>query len=101
MRVFLAGASGVIGIRVLPLLVSQSHVVAAMTRSPGKDGQLAKLGGEPVRCDVYDLEALTAAVTAFEPDAVMHQLTDLPDTLDESQCKWARTTGCELQERTT
>jgi nucleoside-diphosphate-sugar epimerase len=83
MRVFLAGASGVIGIRVLPLLASGGHVVAAMTRSPQKADQLQALGGEPVVCDVYDLEALTAAVVAFAPEAVMHQLTDLPDALDE------------------
>jgi hypothetical protein len=83
MRVFLAGASGVIGVRVLPLLVGRGHIVAAMTRSAGKADQLSALGGEPVVCDVYDLEALKAAVTAFAPEAVVHQLTDLPDGLDE------------------
>jgi uncharacterized protein YbjT (DUF2867 family) len=83
MRVFLAGASGVLGIRALPLLVSGGHVVAAMTRRPDKADQLSALGGEPVICDVYDLEALTDAVTAFAPDVVMHQVTDLPDRLDE------------------
>jgi hypothetical protein len=83
MRVFLAGASGVIGTRVLPLLVGRGHVVAAMTRSAGKADRLLALGGEPVICDVYDLEALKAALTAFAPEAVMHQLTDLPDRLDE------------------
>src|SRR5215471_4661716 len=79
MRVFLAGASGVIGIRVLPLLVSEGHIVAAMTRSAGKADELLALGGEPVVCDVFDLDALEAAVAAFAPEAVMHQLTDLPD----------------------
>jgi putative NAD(P)-binding protein len=79
MRVFLAGASGVIGIRLLPLLVEQGHVVAAMTRSPGKAAHLQELGGEPVVCDVFDAEALTEAVVRFRPDAVVHQLTDLPD----------------------
>ena len=83
-RVFLAGASGVIGIRVVPLLVEAGHAVAGMTRSPRKVEQLAALGAEPVVCDVYDSDALTAAVRAFRPDAVMHQLTDLPDTLAES-----------------
>lgn len=83
MRVFLAGASGVIGIRLLPLLVEQGHVVAAMTRSAGKAEHLRGLGGEPVVCDVFDLERLTEAVTGFCPDAVVHQLTDLPDRLDE------------------
>jgi uncharacterized protein YbjT (DUF2867 family) len=83
MRVFLAGASGVIGVRVLPLLVSQGHAVAAMTRSQKKAAQLLALGGEPIICDVYDLETLTTAVAAFAPDAVMHQLTDLPDRLED------------------
>jgi uncharacterized protein YbjT (DUF2867 family) len=83
MRIFLAGATGVIGIRLLPLLIEAGHTVAAMTRSPGKIGELRTLGAEPVVCDVLDAPALTAAVTAFEPDAVMHQVTDLPDRLDQ------------------
>lgn len=83
MRIFLAGASGVIGIRLLPLLVEQGHVVAAMTRSTGKAEHLQALGGEPVVCDVFDADRLTEAVMEFGPDAVMHQLTDLPDRLDE------------------
>ena len=83
MRVFLAGASGVIGIRLLPLLVGQGHVVAAMTRTSAKAERLRQLGGEPVVCDVFDAERLAGAVTRFRPDAVMHQLTDLPDRLDE------------------
>ena len=83
MRVFLAGASGVIGIRLLPLLVGQGHVVASMTRSPQNAERLRQLGGEPVVCDVFDAELLIEAVTRFEPEAVMHQLSDLPDRLDE------------------
>ena len=83
MRIFLAGATGVIGIRVLPLLVEEGHVVAGMTRSTRKVPQLRALGAEPVVCDVFDPDALARAVTAFGPDAVMDQLTDLPDRLDE------------------
>jgi nucleoside-diphosphate-sugar epimerase len=79
MRIFLAGASGVIGIRLLPLLVNAGHTVAGMTRSSSKLAELEALGAEPVLCDVYDAEALTAAVVRFAPDSVMHQLTDLPD----------------------
>jgi nucleoside-diphosphate-sugar epimerase len=79
MRIFLAGASGVIGVRLLPLLVGAGHEVAGMTRSPGKLDGLKALGAEPVLCDVYDADALQAAVVRFRPDAVMHQLTDLPD----------------------
>ncbi len=79
MRIFLAGATGVIGTRLVPLLAADGHVVAGMTRSAGRAGLLADLGAEPVVCDVYDAPALTAAVTAFRPDLVLHQLTDLPD----------------------
>jgi uncharacterized protein YbjT (DUF2867 family) len=89
-RVFLAGASGVLGIRVLPLLVDAGHVVAAMTRSTGKAGELEALGAQAVVCDVYDRAALTDAVVAFAPDAVMHQLTDLPDRLDDVAAQASR-----------
>jgi nucleoside-diphosphate-sugar epimerase len=83
MRVFLAGASGVIGRRLVPLLVAAGHDVAGMTRSPAKLGQLRALGAEPVLCDVYDAEALRAAVVQFRPDMIMHQLTDLPDDVTQ------------------
>jgi len=79
-RIFVAGASGVIGIRLVPLLVADGHTVAGMTRSPGKAGLLRELGAEPVICDVFDAGALTRAVAAFDPDLVFHQLTDLPDS---------------------
>jgi nucleoside-diphosphate-sugar epimerase len=79
MRIFLAGASGVIGVRLIALLIADGHVVAGMTRTPARGQELAALGAEPVVCDVYDRPALDAAVAAFAPELVMHQLTDLPD----------------------
>lgn len=79
MRVFLAGATGVIGTRLVPLLVAAGHEVAGMTRSPEKVERLRALDAEPILCDVYDAEALNAAVVSFAPDAVVDQLTDLPD----------------------
>ena len=79
MRVFLAGATGVLGIRLVPLLVAGGHTVAGMTRSEHKSAALRALGAEPVICDVYDLEALAAAVQRFAPELVLHELTDLPD----------------------
>jgi uncharacterized protein YbjT (DUF2867 family) len=81
MRIFLAGATGVIGVRLTPLLVEMGHVVAGMTRSPGRIDALDCLGAEPVVCDVFDAESLARAVADFAPDAVIHQLTDLPDRL--------------------
>ena len=82
MRIFLAGASGVIGVRLIPLLVRDRHQVAAMTRSAEKTETLRTLGAEPIVCDVFDATALTAAVCAFRPELVMHQLTDLPDDVE-------------------
>jgi nucleoside-diphosphate-sugar epimerase len=79
MRIFVAGASGVIGIRLVPLLVSAGHEVEAMTRSPQKAEALRALGARPVVCDVYDRDALVGAVVALAPDTVLHQVTDLPD----------------------
>jgi nucleoside-diphosphate-sugar epimerase len=78
-RIFVAGASGVIGVRLVPLLAAGGHVVAGMTRSPGKSGLLRELGAQPVVCDVFDADALTRAVSGFGPEVVFHQLTDLPD----------------------
>lgn len=79
MRIFVAGASGVIGVRLVPLLVADGHEVRGLTRSPGKAELLRDLGAEPIVCDVYDAGALRDAVTSFRPDLVMNQLTDLPD----------------------
>jgi len=83
MRIFMAGGSGVIGVRLIPLLTSAGHTVAAMTRSPQKADLVAGLGAKPVVCDVYDAPALTDAVTGFGPDLLMHQVTDLPDRADQ------------------
>jgi nucleoside-diphosphate-sugar epimerase len=78
-RIFLAGATGVIGVRLVRLLVAAGHEVAGMTRSPDKASLLEELGAKPVICDVFEAGALLEAVTAFRPGVVMHQLTDLPD----------------------
>jgi len=82
MRIFLAGASGVIGIRLVPLLLAGGHQVGAMTRSPGKTERLRSMGAEPIVCDVFEPVQLIGAVSAFAPSMVMHQLTDLPDRVE-------------------
>jgi nucleoside-diphosphate-sugar epimerase len=78
-RIFLAGATGVLGVRLVPLLVADGHTVAGMTRSPGKAASLRALGAEPVVCDVFDRSALEEAVAAFRPEVLIDELTDLPD----------------------
>jgi nucleoside-diphosphate-sugar epimerase len=83
MRIFVAGATGVVGRPLVQELVAAGHQVAGMTRSASKTEMLRGLGAEPIVCDVYDADALRDAVVAFRPDVVVHELTDLPD--DASQ----------------
>lgn len=68
-----------IGIRLVPLLSEAGHVVAGLTRTPAKAALLENLGAEPVVGDVFDRQLIIARMTAFRPDVVIHQLTDLPD----------------------
>ncbi|WP_099039268.1 SDR family oxidoreductase [Mycobacterium neglectum] len=82
-RIFLAGATGVVGSRLVPLLVDSGHTVGAMTRSAGKAPRLSSLGAEPIICDVFDRAGLIAAVKSFSPDVVLHELTDLPDAFED------------------
>jgi nucleoside-diphosphate-sugar epimerase len=77
MRVFLAGATGVIGQRLAVLLRDAGHEVAGTTRSDVKVSMLRALGVTPVVVDVFDPAALAQAVAAAQPDIVIHQLTDL------------------------
>jgi nucleoside-diphosphate-sugar epimerase len=82
MRIFLAGATGVIGRRLLPLLLDDGHQVTGMTRSPQKVDALRAAGAEPVVADGLDAEAVMDAVRAARPQALIHQLTAIPPRLD-------------------
>lgn len=77
MKIFLAGAAGAIGRRLTPLLLTSGHTVVGTTRSADKSAALRAFGAEPVVVDVFDAEALRLAVLTAQPDAVIHQLTDL------------------------
>jgi nucleoside-diphosphate-sugar epimerase len=78
-RIFLAGASGVIGRKLTPMLIDAGHQVAGTARSDAKAERVRELGAEPVVIDVYDAQGLRDVVVDWSPDLVMHQLTDLPD----------------------
>lgn len=82
MRIFVAGATGVIGKPLIRLLAAAGHEVTGTTRSAGKAAMLKSLGASPAVVDVFDAEALKAAVAASQAEAVIHQLTDLPDSSD-------------------
>jgi nucleoside-diphosphate-sugar epimerase len=85
MRVFVAGAAGVIGVPLMPLLKEAGHDVTGTTRSAAKAAALQAAGVTPVIVDVFDAKALHDAMVAARPQVVMHQLTDLPDVIDPAQ----------------
>ena len=87
MRVFLAGATGAIGRPLSYLLVAAGHEVTGTTRSRSKAEELKSRGIEPAVVDVFDSSNLMAAVIGARPDAVIHQLTDLPKVFDQARLK--------------
>ena len=79
MRVFVAGASGAIGTRLVPQLIDAGHEVIGTHRSAQRAERVRALGAEPVRLDLLDPRAVREAVLAAEPEAVVHQATALAD----------------------
>ncbi|MET7426223.1 NAD(P)-dependent oxidoreductase [Dactylosporangium sp. NPDC005555] len=77
MRVFVAGGSGVMGRRLVPLLVARGHQVTATTTTAAKLPLLEELGAEGVVMDGLDGAAVGEAVAAARPDAIVHQMTAL------------------------
>jgi 2-alkyl-3-oxoalkanoate reductase len=82
MRVFLAGATGAIGQRLVPLLVDAGHEVVGSTRTPAKVDGLRLAGATPVVLDGRDGDAVRRAVLEAEPEVVVHQMTALSGDLD-------------------
>jgi nucleoside-diphosphate-sugar epimerase len=82
MKIFVAGGSGAIGARLVPLLVRAGHSVVATTRSADKAGALRDAGASAVVLDALDAAAVRAAVMHARPEVVVHQLTALPARLD-------------------
>ena len=77
MKVFVAGATGVLGRALVPQLVAQGHEVVGMTRSASKQELLRSLGARPVVADALDPDAVAEAVAAAAPEVIVHQLTAL------------------------
>jgi nucleoside-diphosphate-sugar epimerase len=82
MRVFVAGATGAIGKQLVPRLVAAGHEVHGMTRSASKLATLEELGAVPVVADALDPDQVAEAVARARPEAIVHQLTSIPATLD-------------------
>jgi nucleoside-diphosphate-sugar epimerase len=84
MRVFLAGACGAVGRRLVPLLLHAGHEVTGTTRSIEKANKLERIGIRPAVLDVFDRQAAMRAVRAAKPQVLIHQLTDLPQQFDQA-----------------
>ena len=80
-KIFLAGATGAVGRRMLPLLRAAGYEVTGTTRVASKAEELRAAGIIPAVVDVFDAAALKAAVAAARPEVIVHQLTDLPHGL--------------------
>jgi 2-alkyl-3-oxoalkanoate reductase len=81
-RVFVAGASGAIGRPLVPKLVAAGHEVTGMTRSESKAEAVRRAGARAAVVDVFDADALRAAVEEARPEVIVHELTSLPDRID-------------------
>jgi 2-alkyl-3-oxoalkanoate reductase len=79
MRVFVAGASGALGIRLVPQLIDRGHDVIGTSRSPASAERVRVLGAEAITLDLLDPGAVREAVLETEPDAIVHQATALAD----------------------
>jgi nucleoside-diphosphate-sugar epimerase len=79
MRVFVAGASGAIGSRLVPQLIDRGHQVVGTHNSPGNAERVRALGAEPVQLNLLDPRAVRKAVLDARPDAIIHQATALAD----------------------
>ena len=82
MKVFVAGATGVLGRQLVPQLVTKGHEVVGMTRSGSKQDLVRSLGARPVVADALDPDAVAQAVASAEPEVIVHQLTALSGEFD-------------------
>jgi nucleoside-diphosphate-sugar epimerase len=79
MRVFVGGASGAIGTRLVPQLIERGHEVIGTSTSPQSGERVLALGAQPVVLDLLDPAAVRRAVLQAQPDAVIHEATALAD----------------------
>jgi nucleoside-diphosphate-sugar epimerase len=82
MKIFVAGATGAIGIHLVPRLVANGHDVVGLTRTEVKQDLIRSLGARAAVADALDPDAVARAVAEAEPDVIVHQLTALSGSLD-------------------
>ena len=77
MKIFVAGATGVLGRALVPQLVARGHEVVGMTRGASKHDMVRSLGARPVVADALDPDAVAEVVASAEPEVIVHELTAL------------------------
>ena len=82
MKIFVAGATGAIGNRLIPILVGAGYQVIGTTRTPAKTDAIRAAGGEAVLVDALNPVSVLQAIQAARPDVVVHQLTAIPAHLN-------------------
>ena len=82
MRIFVAGAGGAVGKRLVPMLVARGHQVTGTSSRPESAERIRRLGAEPVVVDGLDAAGIGQAVARAEPDAIIHEMTALSGTPD-------------------
>jgi nucleoside-diphosphate-sugar epimerase len=100
-KVFVAGASGAIGTALVPLLIAAGYQVYGSTRRAERAKKLEDAGVAPVVVDVFDAAALREALQGIAPQAVIHQLTDLPPGLDPARMAEAVIANARIREEGT
>lgn len=93
MKVFVAGASGVIGRPLVRQLVVAGHEVTGTTRREERAEEIRAADAQAVVCDAYDAAALTAAVKQAAPEVVVNQLTSLPQRYDPRKASFYEETN--------
>jgi nucleoside-diphosphate-sugar epimerase len=82
MRILVAGATGAIGLQLVPQLIAAGHSVVGTTRTPAKAAIIKRMGAEPAIVDGLDAPAIRDTVIAAQPDIIIDQMTDLADVTD-------------------
>jgi nucleoside-diphosphate-sugar epimerase len=87
MKVFIAGASGVLGRRLVRQFTSRGHAVIGLVRSPKSENAVREAGGEPRHADFFDAESLARAAEGC--DTVIHAATSIPVKQKTTPADWA------------
>src|SRR5215211_2616850 len=85
LKVFLAGATGAIGKRLVPKLVDAGHTVVGTTRSAAKRDSMEQVGAKPILLDALDKKAVISAIRSEKPEVVVNELTAIPARLNIRQ----------------